>query len=468
MFLERISEKIDGLSFRLVVANLVFGCNGLESTCVHKPMNPKVKLVFIASICLNAALAAGFLINRAVPQNASQSPLLPTTAARSAIKSSRADRVVQTVMVDREKALDWATVESADYRAYIENLRSIGCPEETVRDIIIADINKLYASKVAALYPSAKEFKFWRVEDRVAKNEERGRDKQRHELEQEKRELIKELLGVDYESEIARWSGRPNDDTYRYGFLSSEKQEQTKALHDKYRELERELLKDGGGWTPENRAKFMALRGQREAEMAQLLGPEDFEQYQLRNSYTARNMRENLTGFQPSEAEFRQIFQMKKAYDDQFAFSRDGSDDAVREERKLAQQNLEAQLKATLGAERFHEYELSQNEGFREAYDFTQRYDLPKQTAETLFQVRAAAEQERQRIRNDRSLNEQARTAALKGLADATRNALEPALGKDNFGKYVARSSWITRLDEPSNSSRNRGDKGSRIRDVRR
>ncbi len=426
-------------------------------------MNPKVKVLLIISFCLNAALAAGFLMKGSVSQTV-ESRFAATTTALLPAKTVRADRVVNTVTVNRDKALDWTSVESADYRAYIQNLREIGCPEETVRDIIIADINKLYASKVAALYPSPKEFKFWRVDDRTARNEARDRDQKRHELDKEKRDLIKELLGVDSESEMARWSGRPNDDNYRYGFLSAEKQEQTKALDHKYREMERDLLKDGGGWTPENRAKFMALRAERETEMAKLLGTEDFEQYQLRNSYTARNMRDNLTGFQPNEDEFREIFQMRKAYDDQFGFTRDGSDEAVREEKKLAQQKLEEQLKATLGEERFHEYQLSQDPHFREDFDFTQRYNLPRQTAETLYQVRLAAEQERQRIRNDATLNDQARAAALKGLGQDTRAALEPTLGKDNFQNYLSRNGWVGRLDETSNGSKNRKDRGGRNR----
>lgn len=38
----------------------------------------------------------------------------------------------------------WSQVESADYRTYIANLRAIGCPESTIRDIIVADVRALY------------------------------------------------------------------------------------------------------------------------------------------------------------------------------------------------------------------------------------------------------------------------------------------------------------------------------------
>src|SRR5215510_15089950 len=41
----------------------------------------------------------------------------------------------------------WSQIESADYRTYITNLRSIGCPEQTIRDIIVADVQGLYAPR---------------------------------------------------------------------------------------------------------------------------------------------------------------------------------------------------------------------------------------------------------------------------------------------------------------------------------
>jgi hypothetical protein len=46
---------------------------------------------------------------------------------------------------------DWSTEESADYKTYLANLRAIGCPEETVRDIIIAAVDKLLASRSRAI-----------------------------------------------------------------------------------------------------------------------------------------------------------------------------------------------------------------------------------------------------------------------------------------------------------------------------
>jgi hypothetical protein len=420
-------------------------------------MKMKTKVILILSFCLNAALIAGWFVVRPTAPVVKNETIAPVVVPRAA-KSTRPDRIVSTNTVVQERNMDWATVESPDYVEYIKNLRAIGCPEETVRDIIIADINKLYASKIAALYPSPKDIPFWRVEDRLARNEERERDEQRRDLEDEKRELIKELLGIDYEAEMAKWSGRPNEDNQRYGYLSAEKQEQAKTMRDKYREMERALFSEGG-MTAENRAKFMALRSQREAEMAALLGPEDFEQYQLRSSYTARNMRENLAAFQPNEDEFKKIFQLQKSYDDQFGFNRDGSDESVREERKLAQQNLDDQLKSVLGAERFAEYKKSQDGDYRSNFDFAQRYDLPPKTADTVTSLQNLAKEEQRRIQNDPNLTADARASALQGLTEDTVAALGGTLGK-NLADYTARNRWVNQLSGSNSGNRDRGDGG--------
>jgi len=44
-------------------------------------------------------------------------------------------------------SFSWNQVESGDYPAYISHLRSIGCPEKTIRDIISANISNHYNQK---------------------------------------------------------------------------------------------------------------------------------------------------------------------------------------------------------------------------------------------------------------------------------------------------------------------------------
>src|SRR5438876_818920 len=47
------------------------------------------------------------------------------------------------------RVFDWAKIETWDYKQYVKNLRAVGFPEELVRDIVIADLDKLYEAREA-------------------------------------------------------------------------------------------------------------------------------------------------------------------------------------------------------------------------------------------------------------------------------------------------------------------------------
>jgi hypothetical protein len=423
----------------------------------------KTKLILALSICANAGLLAFYLKKESPPPApAPETVATVTSPAPRPAPEQRVKRSESTQVVTN--ALNWSSIESEDYRDYIANLRAVGCPEETVRDIIIADVNKLYGARMAGLYPSPLDFKFWAVEDGKQRAADREREQKRRELEREKRTLIQELLGVDYEDEMARWSGRPDQDQWRFGFLSAEKQQQVQALQDKYRELERAAFGQGGGNPGEARARMLAVRAQREAELAQILGPQDFQEYQLRNSPVARNMRENLAAFQPSEDEFRKIFELRKSYDDQVGFGRDGGDPALREQRQLAQQQLDAQLQQVLGS-RYAEYQMSQDERYRELYEFSQRNDLPQETAQSVYDMRRTAEEVRRDLERNTSLTPEQRGAALATLAAETRSAVAAAMGEKAFGDYQRRGgAWVNRLGQTEQRGQRGGGNGGQDR----
>ncbi|MBM3871240.1 MAG: hypothetical protein FJ392_09790, partial [Verrucomicrobia bacterium] len=67
----------------------------------------------------------------------------------------------------------WSALESPDYATYAANLRAIGCPERTLRDILLPDIQKLYVDRKAEL-AGGPEDRFWETADqRDARQRER-------------------------------------------------------------------------------------------------------------------------------------------------------------------------------------------------------------------------------------------------------------------------------------------------------
>lgn len=411
----------------------------------------RLRLILIISVCVNLALAGAYFLSKrsapvAEPAADAAAPVKPT-------KSERARRA-QLAAAGATNSFRWGSVESDDYREYIANLRAIGCPEETIRDIIIADVNKLYASRLLALYPAASDFKFWQTDDRSNRIERRDRERKRREIEEEKRQLIKELLGVDYETEMAKWEGRPDGDAWRLAFLSPEKQQAVQALQQKFEEMQRALfseMREGGGPPgPETRAQMMALRAQREAELAQLLSPQEFQEYQLRNSSTARSMRDSLASFSPSEDEFRKIFEARKAFDDQYGFARGGGDEAAREQRRAAQQQLDEQLRTILGQDRFAQYQIAQDERYRDIYDFTQRANLPTETARAIYDIQSTAEQQRRDLLNNQNIPQDQRAATLAQMADEIKTTLQATMTPEAYAQYLRDDGrWVDRFASP-------------------
>lgn len=102
-----------------------------------------------ASLLLNLGLVA-VLIFILVRQDGRTNGMLPVSEAGG--KTIRDGETAPPVFQGVEaKPFEWSQVESTDYRAYIANLRRVGCPEQTIRDIITADLRALYGSKRDAL-----------------------------------------------------------------------------------------------------------------------------------------------------------------------------------------------------------------------------------------------------------------------------------------------------------------------------
>jgi hypothetical protein len=125
--------------------------------------------------------------NHSLGQKAfSQVPAMESTrpvAVGSAVSASRPFR--------------WSQLESPDYQIYIANLRGIGCPEQTVRDIVIADVHAL-------LTPQRNE-----LEARRAKNgllEHFNKERLLHSLQDQELSLISSLLGTNSVDEDPRAS----------------------------------------------------------------------------------------------------------------------------------------------------------------------------------------------------------------------------------------------------------------------
>src|SRR3954469_24059643 len=150
-------------------------------------MRPRTWLV--VSLGLNLLLLGGWIVAR---------HSIPKPAAAEETTTGPRDTVYRTNVVIRRQNFTWEEVESADYVTYIKNLHSIGCPDKTIRDIIVADINDYYAHRRLTEVP-APEQQWWRSDpdpDVIQKAAAKVKD-----LEAERKALLTKLLGPGWDTD---------------------------------------------------------------------------------------------------------------------------------------------------------------------------------------------------------------------------------------------------------------------------
>jgi hypothetical protein len=343
----------------------------------------------------------------------------------------------------------WSQIESEDYRKYIANLRAVGCPENTIKDIILTDVMKLYAARRGQLSHNGREFKYWETDEKRSLTAEQFEEHEKDlaAINKELPSVLRELLGINYERELNKYFVDTNDDERRLSFLPADKRGQLAALRDKYDALREKILETANG-NP-SAADLEALKKideQRKAELATLLNETEHAQVELAMSPTADRLRAELIGFNPNETEFRTIYELQSALDEEFAFANTNDESVLR--RKLTlEKDIQDELRRRLGDARYAEYQRAQNPDFRTSYAFTEMHELPPSTAKTIFEIKQIAEAERRNLLANPSVAERDRWEALRAMQVEIEQGLRENLGTKTFSNYNrSTGKWVQDL----------------------
>lgn len=386
--------------------------------------------------------------------------IAPPPAARHSVPASPATSAVSSALGasasgDRSSAkpaklFNWELVESEDYRQYIANLRSIGCPEETIRDIIVADVNKLFEARRAKLASNKKKVEYWKASSMMGgAMPDEETIKQRQELNREKRTLLTELLGAAPEE-------KPDPVALlgpleaMFDFLPPGKQSE---VFDAMQRFQSRMMKNMGSGMPDQHdlKKMVEAQKEMDAELARIMSPREFEDYQLRLSNTAMTMRMQLGSFDPSEDEFKKIFKLRKEFDDEFnpmlagTYGKEES-----EKRQAAEKAVNDKVKEVLGEERFTEYTRSQDYNFQGMAKVAERFNLPEETAVKVYDMKKIAEAQVSKLHADPAMDQAKRTAALQAIRAETERALQETFGSEAYQSYVGNPMARIWLDQIS------------------
>lgn len=332
-----------------------------------------------------------------------------------------------TRILVRKQFFSWSEIETNDYAAYIANLRDIDCPESTVRDIIVAEINQLYARRRAAEVPSTSR-QWWRSEpDPEVVQSAMDRLKA---LDAERTALLTKLLGPGWETDLPEYQMAEVDLRGPYlDDLTPESRQAVEQIVNASQSREetylRERQKAGLGADPKEMAR---LQQQTRNELAQILNPTQMEEYLLRYSSTAERLRRDLRGFEPSADEFRQIFRNLDPVDLQIQSNYAGDDAATRRKREELQAQCDATIKQALGNERFQLYQLTRDPAFNQAREVAEQFGASAEAVLPVYQVNQLALAQQQRIQNDRSLTQEDRARALQQVQEEQQKSIQVIL----------------------------------------
>jgi hypothetical protein len=302
----------------------------------------KLRLFSLSSICLNVVLAvclvAVIKARNAAPSGESASMRLTKPVAAAASPSGRIRVRSEPAAALPQAQFDWRQVESEDYKQYIANLRGVGCPEKTIREIILADVNDLFASKAATL-TRTNQYLYWR-KDPVSRSPEQLKEQQ--ELYLEKRDLLK-TLGMeapDFTDLLGEsFRDKREEEQLQLAFLTEAKRQQVTEVW--FEQAQQELAAGN------DVAQSEAIERQAQARIQAMLTPDEFKDYELRCSTDAAQLRGVLEVAGLTEQEFRVIFDAWR--------SLKGLSPGTAE-YQAAQQSSEATIQQLLGPDRFQSY----------------------------------------------------------------------------------------------------------------
>jgi hypothetical protein len=350
----------------------------------------------------------------------------------------------------RTNAFQWGQLESEDYRTYINRLRSIDCPEETIRDIIIADLEKLMMPDLQATEGKREPPKYWEPKTRERTVDTLAKAGQKQDIDFKKREIVRELLGIDLASERSRAKGERDSYAERLGFLDPEKQMRVRmAIEKANREetlLREESWLENDELTPDDKKQLREIQQRKTGEIEQLLTPDELERYNLWFSSSAYRVRDAFLVLDPNEQDFLALYRFQKEFDDRW----DGVDPNILtpEEKwqyQQAQTKLNDQIHEHLGQERYEKFLQTREPDFQQMQDTIAQFALKPEVAGEVYSFKKVLVEERNHVNATASIDPGQKQEILRALSEETEKAVVETMGPKPYRYYVRNGAgkWI-------------------------
>jgi hypothetical protein len=329
----------------------------------------------------------------------------------------------------------------------VSNLRAAGFPEPILRNIVIAEIDQLFAARTVRTAPDTNDWRSGPERD----DAEREQLQAERLVEAEKRAHFKEILGADWpETASARGEGYlllilmlfPED-------APADKAERLSSLWAKIQHQSRELKSPPGLVTPELEGRRKQVYDEAMTELRRELGPAGFEELELRTlamEVTDVWGSERLFGCVMSGEEFKELLRIKKEAAPPL---RSLFDVPPRATTPQETQREDERLKLLLGAERFGGYQRAKDPQFRWVRRSMDKDD-PMELTWGVFDIYAQTQAASRAVRDEASVPAEELSARLTQLRAAAERDLANTMGQEKFATFLERNrgsiGWLDQL----------------------
>ncbi|OAM87212.1 hypothetical protein AW736_24935 [Termitidicoccus mucosus] len=318
-----------------------------------------------------------------------------------------------------------------------DRLRSLGMPESVVRDVVRAMLMKPYNERRQQLLASkgAGNRAWWQGPDGGAETLTR---EERDELRAMTRDINTQLSAIMDAGDV---SGRAAS---RYAFLPADKAARLAELDRDYGELRADLFQESRRFKVAGDDDALRLvREERDRDLAAILSPAEYEQYQKRYSPTASKLRQRVAGMDITESEYSAIYEVLAPLE------KNSGENLSAKDRAVWQQASVDAIRSILGDERYGAYERSTNPDYLNLQAAAERFDIPSGTITQVYNLRDDVASQSQRIAADKSLSAKQKREALAALAANTRAEVGSQLGDEVAAAYLDKNmTWLRQVEK--------------------
>lgn len=338
-------------------------------------------------------------------------------------------------------AATWSALHSSDPAVLIARLRAAGFPAALIRALVAAEVQERYDVEIRRVRDPDPDTPFWKQPASYYLSGDR-RFEELNRLYRERTRALRDL----FKDEFFASSETTAAQRRQFGDLAPAKIDALQRIEDDYADMMAAVRAETRGiLLPGDREKLALLQREKKADLAALLSPQEIENYELRASQTAHLLRSRLAGFEPTESEFRALYQAQLVLNEQFQGGFTATDHQTRQELQDAHF---ARLRTALGEQRFADYIRETSSEFEQLTRLARRDQLPDGTARRAYDLRYGIAAESNQIFDHPALSTEAKREALRNLATTARTQIMATLGPAAGPEFVRiANQWINLLE---------------------